>query len=152
MAFKAQPLASPRQCLEEEVFVSIWRTADLLARKLEKLLKASDISPTQYNVLRILRGSPQGLPCAEIGERMISRDPDITRLLDRLETAGLVVRHRDTKDRRVVMARITARGLKVLSDLDDPLVAIHREQLGHLGSTRLRSLLQLLENARQKTS
>ena len=152
MAPKIQPPSAPQRCLEEEVFISLRRTGDSLSRRLEKLLKSADISPNQYNVLRILRGSPQGLPCAEIGDRMISRDPDITRLLDRLEKAGLVARRRDSTDRRVVLARITPQGLKVLAELDAPIITTHREQLGHLGPTRLRSLLQLLESARQKAA
>src|SRR5579884_2403485 len=77
---------------EETLFIDLVRTADLLSRRLALLLKESELSPTQYNVLRILRGSPQGLPCGEIGDRMITRDPDITRLLDRLEKRELISR------------------------------------------------------------
>ena len=136
--------------LEERVFISLFRTADLLARNIEKLLKGSDISPTQYNVLRILRGSPEGLTCSEIGQRMISRDPDITRLLDRLEKRTLVSRCRDTKDRRMVLTRISPQGLRLLGELDGPLSEIHRNQLGHLGREGLHSLEGLLEKARLK--
>lgn len=135
---------------EEDAFLSLWRTADLLSRKLERVLRSAGISPNQYNVLRILRGSPQGLPCRDIGELMISRDPDITRLLDRLEKANLVSRARETKDRRMVLTRITPQGLRLLTDLDRPITDCHREQLGHLGRQRLRNLLELLEVARQK--
>jgi DNA-binding MarR family transcriptional regulator len=136
--------------LEEDAFVSLQRTADLLARKGEKVLRTADISPTQYNVLRILRGSPQGLPCREIANRMITRDPDITRLLDRLERRGLIARSRETKDRRVVMARVTAGGLHLLAGLDAPVLEMHRKQLGHLGRERLRVLMEVLAAARQK--
>ena len=136
--------------LEERVFISLFRTADLLARNIEKLLKASDISPTQYNVLRILRGSPEGLTCSEIGQRMISRDPDITRLLDRLEKRALVSRCRETKDRRLVLTRISPQGLRLLGELDGPVTEIHRNQLGHLGREGLHSLEGLLEKARMK--
>jgi DNA-binding MarR family transcriptional regulator len=135
---------------EENAFVSLLLTADMLSRNIEKVLRSADISPTQYNVLRILRGSPQGLPCGEIADRMISRDPDITRLLDRLETRGLVSRCRETKDRRMVLTRITPQGLRLLAELDAPVIDTHRKQLGHLGRERLRSLLELLEMARQK--
>jgi DNA-binding MarR family transcriptional regulator len=134
--------------LEEQAFVSLQRTADALARNVEKVLRSADVSPTQYNVLRILRGSPEGLPCSEIGKRMITRDPDITRLLDRLEKRALVSRCRETKDRRMVLTRITAEGLRLLRELDAPVTAIHKQQLGHLGREGLHSLIGLLELAR----
>jgi DNA-binding MarR family transcriptional regulator len=137
---------------EETVYISLMRTADLLSRSLEKLLKSADVSPTQYNVLRILRGAPQGLPCCEIGKRMITRDPDITRLLDRLEKRALVSRCRETKDRRTVWTRITAQGLRLLRELDDPIRETHQHQLGHLGREGLRRLLALLETARDKVA
>ncbi len=135
-------------CPEESLFIDLVRTADLLSRPLALLLKENELSPTQYNVLRILRGSPQGLPCGEIGDRMITRDPDITRLLDRLEKRGLIARSRDHKDRRMVVTRITAEGLKVLARLDGPIQQTHRDQLGHLGRERLRALGELLRESR----
>jgi len=134
---------------EEDVFVSLWKTADLLSRSVERVLKSGDVSPTQYNVLRILRGAPQGLTCSEIGRRMITRDPDITRLLDRLEGRGLISRCRETKDRRQVQTRITPEGLRLLAELDQPVAEIHRQQLGHLGREGLHSLQALLEKARE---
>ena len=97
-------------CPEEAAFLDLLRTCDLLSRAPALVLKAEDLSATQYNVLRILRGAPEGLPCGEIGSRMITRDPDITRLLDRLEKRELISRCRETKDRRMVMARITPEG------------------------------------------
>jgi DNA-binding MarR family transcriptional regulator len=112
------------------------------------VLKAEDLSANQYNVLRILRGSPDGLPCGEIASRMITRDPDITRLLDRLKKRGLISRCRETKDRRMVMARITRDGLKLLARLDGPIEEAHRKQLGHLGRERLQALAELLRAAR----
>jgi len=139
-------------CPEEDVFVSLWKTADLLARNVEKVLKSADVSPTQYNVLRILRGAPAGLTCSAIGKRMISRDPDITRLLDRLEKRGLISRCRETKDRRQVQTRISPQGLGLLSDLDGPVTEIHRQQLGHLGRDGMSSLQELLEKAREKAA
>jgi len=135
-------------CPEEDVFLDLLRTTDMLTRGLVPLLKAEDVSANQYNVLRILRGSPDGLPCGEIASRMITRDPDITRLLDRLEKRGLISRCRETKDRRMVMARITPDGLKLLAHLDDPVQEGHRRQLGHLGRERLRALTELLQAAR----
>ena len=137
-------------CPEEIAFLNLVRTCDLLSRGPAQVLKSEDLSATQYNVLRILRGTPEGLPCGEIGSRMITRDPDITRLLDRLEKRGLISRCRETKDRRMVMARITSEGLKLLAGLDDPVEEAHRAQLGHLGKERLRALAELLEDARAK--
>ncbi|HEV2401828.1 MAG TPA: MarR family transcriptional regulator [Candidatus Sulfotelmatobacter sp.] len=139
-------------CLEEDVFVSLLRTADLLSRNVEKVLKAADVSPTQYNVLRILRGAPEGLTCSEIARRMINRDPDITRLLDRLEKRALIARCRETKDRRQVQTRISSEGLRLLAGLDRPVAEIHRQQLSHLGREGLHSLQTLLQEARQKAS
>ena len=137
-------------CLEETAFLDLVRTCDLLSRGPAQVLKVEDLSATQYNVLRILRGAREGLPCGEIASRMITRDPDITRLLDRLEKRGLISRCRETKDRRMVMARITPEGLKLLAGLDDPVEEAHRTQLGHLGKERLRELAELLEDARER--
>jgi DNA-binding MarR family transcriptional regulator len=136
------------KCLEEVAFLELCRTADILSRRLAELLKSEDLSANQYNVLRILRGSPDGLPCGEIGNRMITRDPDITRLLDRLEKRDLISRCRETKDRRMVMATTTPAGLKLLARIDEPVRETHRSQLGHLGRKRLRALTELLQTAR----
>jgi DNA-binding MarR family transcriptional regulator len=133
-------------------FLDLQRTCDLLTRGPAQILKTEDLSPTQYNVLRILRGSPDGLPCGEIANRMITRDPDITRLLDRLEKRGLISRWRESKDRRVVLGRITPNGLKLLTRLDQPVEEAHRKQLGHLGKDRLRALAELLAAARARVS
>jgi DNA-binding MarR family transcriptional regulator len=135
-------------CLEEIAFLEMCRTTDLLSRRVSLLLKSEDLSATQYNVLRILRGAPDGLPCGEIGNRMITRDPDITRLLDRLEKRGLISRCRETKDRRMVMARITPDGIQLLFRMDEPVREAHRGQLGHLGRDRLKTLVTLLQAAR----
>ncbi len=137
---------------EESAFLDLMRTTDTLSRGLVRILKAEDLSATQYNVLRILRGSPEGLACGEVACRMITRDPDVTRLLDRLEKRGLVARCRETKDRRTVMVRITPEGLKVLARLDGPVQAGHRQQLGHLGQERLRALAGLLQAARSQVT
>lgn len=135
---------------EEEAFLSLVRTTELLSRNVEKVLREADMSPNQYNVLRILRGAPEGLACSEIGKRMITRDPDITRLLDRLEKRSLIARCRETDDRRLVITRITPQGLELLRDLDQPVAAIHKTQLGHLGRGGLRSLMEVLENVRRQ--
>jgi len=138
-------------CPEEAAFLDLLRTCDLLSRGPAQLLRAEDLSATQYNVLRILRGARDGLPCGEIANRMITRDPDVTRLLDRLEKRGLIARWRESRDRRMVLARITPGGLKLLAHLDEPVQEVHRRQLGHLGKDRLRALAALLGVARAKT-
>ena len=136
--------------LEEVVYLDLLRTAEVLSRAVSQLLKTEDLSATQYNVLRILRGAPGGLPCGEIANRMITRDPDITRLLDRLEKRALIARWRQAEDRRVVLARIMPEGLKLLARLDQPVDQLHRQQLGHLGGERLENLAALLEACRDR--
>jgi len=139
-------------CPEEAAFLELARTNDMLSRGPIQVLKGEGLSGTQYNVLRILRGAPKGLLCGEIASRMITRDPDITRLLDRLEKRKLISRCREAKDRRTVMARITAEGLKLLARLDEPVQAAHRKQLGHLGRERLRALTELLRVTRSQVA
>ncbi|MCC6585393.1 MAG: MarR family transcriptional regulator [Bryobacterales bacterium] len=145
-----KPNHSRRSAIPEEIaYLDLARTAELLSHPIVMLLKTEDLSPAQYNVLRILRGSPDGLTCGEISNRMITRDPDITRLLDRLEKRSLILRARDTKDRRVVLTRIAPAGLELLARLDEPVRATHRKLLGHLGLERLRILTDLLATCRQ---
>jgi DNA-binding MarR family transcriptional regulator len=135
---------------EERVFVSLLRTADALSRAGEVLMKPYGLSATQYNVLRVLRGAGDaGLACSEVGERLISRDPDITRLLDRMESRGLIARARESQDRRVVKTRITEAGLQLLSELDGPVQELHRRQLRHLSARQIQQLSNLLERARK---
>lgn len=135
--------------LEQEAFIAILRTADQLDLRITELLKPYNLSPTQFNALRILRGAGQsGLPCSEVGERMIHHDPDITRLMDRLEKRGLVQRRRDQKDRRVITARILPAGLDLLRTIDQPLEEFHRRVMSNMGEQRLKSLMHLLELAR----
>jgi DNA-binding MarR family transcriptional regulator len=135
---------------EQEVFVSAQRAADWLMREFEELLKPHHLSPTQYNVLRILRGSgANGMACHEIAERMITRDPDMTRLLDRLEEHDLISRSREKQDRRVIRVRIAHNGLHLLKQLDESVRTLHRRQLGHLGEKRLRLLAKLLQLVRE---
>ncbi len=136
---------------EAQVFVNLLRTADALERGAEALLKPFGLSGTQYNVLRILRGAGEsGLACREIGCRLISHDPDITRLLDRMESRGLITRAREAKDRRVVKTRITADGLRILGDLDDPIQKLHRRQFRGFPARQLRQLSILLEQVRTR--
>ena len=146
MSGRAKPETRPRRAAvpEEAAFLDLARTTEMLSGPLAQLLKTEDLSPTQYNVLRILRGCPEGLTCREIANRMITRDPDITRLLDRLEKRDLISRWRDAKDRRMVLTRITPEGLKLLARLDEPVQEAHRKQLGHLRRERLKQLSDLL--------
>ena len=133
---------------EQEVFLNVLRTADLLGRGLEELLKPSGLSPTQYNALRIIRGAGDaGIPCGHIGDRMITRDPDITRLLDRLAKRRLITRRRQADDRRVVKAFIAPDGQALLKSLDKPVLDLHRSQLAALGDKKLATLALLLVEA-----
>jgi DNA-binding MarR family transcriptional regulator len=143
--------SKPFQSLEEEAFLNLLRTADALLQKETTLLESFGVSPAQYNVLRILRGAGEsGLPCGEIGNRMITRDPDITRLADRLEKRGFTTRSRESADRRVVTVRITREGLEMLGLLDKPVSELHRANLSHLGAASLKLLIELLEKAREQ--
>lgn len=138
----------PSNCPEEVAYLELLRTTDMLSRHFAQVLKTEDLSSTLYNVLRILRGAQDGLTCGEIGSRMITRDPDVTRLLDRLEKRSLTSRCRETRDRRTVLTRITPEGLKLLARLDEPMREASRSLLGHLGRARLRTLTELLRDSR----
>jgi DNA-binding MarR family transcriptional regulator len=134
---------------EQEAYLSLLRTADVLQTQVEACLKKFGLTGTQYNALRILRGAgPEGLPCREIGERMITHDPDITRLLNRLEDRGLVERRGAKHDRRVIYGTITAAGLKLLREMDGPIERQGREMLRHVGQDKLKQLIKLLERVR----
>jgi DNA-binding MarR family transcriptional regulator len=134
---------------EQEAYLSLLRTADALQAQVEARLKDFGLTGTQYNSLRILRGAgPEGLPCREIGKRMITHDPDVTRLLDRLEDRGFVERLRAKQDRRVIYGRITAAGLKLLREMDTPIEKYGREMLRHVGQEKLKQLIDLLELVR----
>jgi DNA-binding MarR family transcriptional regulator len=136
---------------EEEVYLNIQRTAEMLWSGVNEMFRQVDLTPTQYNVLRILRGAGgPGISCGEVSERLVTKDSDITRLLDRLETRGLISRERETRDRRVIITRITDDGLRLLAGLDKPIAECHRRQLGHMGEKRLATLSKLLEDARNR--
>jgi MarR family transcriptional regulator, organic hydroperoxide resistance regulator len=135
--------------LEEEATLNIVRTADVLMLGLADVLKPYALSPTQYNVLRILRGAGKpGASCKDVGSRLITRDPDITRLMDRLEKRGVVARDRAKEDRRVVTHRLTEAGLELVNELDRPIEELHRRVMRHLKADRLRELIGLLEEVR----
>jgi DNA-binding MarR family transcriptional regulator len=131
--------------LEDYLFVAILKAADSLSKQAEQLIKAAGLTGAQYNVLRILRGAePHGLACSGIGDKMISRDPDMTRLLDRMEKRDLITRERQKDDRRVIKTRITPEGLKLLKKLDQPVHDLHKKQFHHMSPSRLKQLAELL--------
>ena len=133
----------------EEAYLNLLRTTTVLAAEFERLFKDTGLSEPQYNALRILRGvGGCGVPCSEIGARMIARVPDVTRLVDRLEAAGYVERCRITQDRRVVQVKITDKGLAVLAEMDEPLTRLNRRLLRHMTREELDQLNHLLVKAR----
>lgn len=134
--------------LEEEMLVSLLRTTDVLQERFEQIVRPFNISMTQYNVLRILRGAePTGRTCGEIGERMIAREPDVTRLLARMDKAGLIRRMRGSADRRVVVTRITASGLKLLDEMEPRLRELDG-LLKPMGERKIETMLKLLNEVR----
>jgi DNA-binding MarR family transcriptional regulator len=148
------PSGRPRKggfdSLEQEVFLNLWRTYDRLRALEEELFGRYDLTPQQYNALRLLRAAhPGSLPTLALASRLVSRAPDITRLVDHLERRGLVRRDRPAEDRRVVQLAITEAGLALLDELAEPLRECHARQLGHLPPAQLRQLADLLRAARQ---
>ena len=143
---QSRPFAS----LEQEATLGIERTAAVLRHGIAESLRPHGVTPAQYNVLRILRGAGRGGLCRhEISDRLVTQVPDVTRLLDRMETAGLVTRERSEEDRRLVTTRITDAGLALLARLDEPMLALHARQLSHLTPDQLRTLIDILALARR---
>lgn len=141
----------PFRSIYEEAELNIVRTASILTDEMAQVLKQSGVSPQQYNVLRILKGSePTGLCRNDVRDRMLTRMPDMTRLLDRMEEAGLVKRERSDADRRQVNTHITAAGKKILRDLETPVATAQAEQLGHMNDRELKQLIELLTKARSR--
>jgi len=139
--------------VEDRTFIALLKAADALAQEAEKILKAKGLTGAQYNVLRILRGAePEGLACSTIGERMISHDPDMTRLLDRMENRNLITRQRQSDDRRVVKTRVTVSGLEILKRLEQPIRELHRQQFQHMAGPRVRTLAGLLNELLQRSA
>jgi DNA-binding MarR family transcriptional regulator len=139
----------PFGSLRQEAFLNVARTDAVLRDGIEQVIAPHGLSLTQYNVLRMLRGAgANGLCRNEIRERLISRMPDVSRLLDRMETAKLVSRVRSTEDRRLVNTTLTKEGRALIDKLDDAVAAEHERQLGHLNRTQLRTLIDLLSLAR----
>lgn len=152
----AQPLQRelkkkrPFDSVEQEAALNILRTSDQLQNRFGRLFRQYGLTPSQYNVLRILRGEGKPLPCQEIGDRMIQVVPAMTGLIDRLEQQALVHRERCTDDRRVIFISLTSKAAALLAEIDEPLMNLHRELMGHLSHAELRELSRLLEKARQK--
>ena len=142
----------PSGSLEHEAHLALQRTAALLGHAMAETIKPLGLTPTQYNVLRILRGAGEnGLCRNEVRDRMIAQVPDVTRLLDRMEEMGVIERRRDGADRRYVTTRITAEGLRLLAELDQPVAECHRRLLGHMSADSLRRLIDLLAEARAQS-
>lgn len=141
---KRNPFESPLH----EALLNILRTADQFENRVGRLFREYDLTPSQYNVLRILRGEGKPLSCLEIVERMLQVVPAMTGLLDRLEKMELVSRERCTQDRRVVYVDLTTKGKELVSKLDQPLQVLNQKLLGHLSSAELKELSRLLEKAR----
>lgn len=141
---------SPFSSTEEEAILNLMRTSDRISSAFHRKTRGWGLTSTQYNVLRILRGAqPEGLTCAAIGARMVTADPDITRLLSRLKGLKLIRQHRDRRDRRAVWTQITNAGLDLLSAMDPVIRRLPEELLGHLSGPELAELIRLLELARQ---
>lgn len=142
----------PFRSLEQEAHLTLIRTATLLGDHFDRLLKPAGITAAQYNVLRILRGAERdGLCRNELRDRLLTRMPDVTRLLDRMETAGLVSRTRENADRRLVRTRITDEGRQVLDELEQSVAEEHARRFGHLDQDQLQALIALLNQVREST-
>jgi DNA-binding MarR family transcriptional regulator len=140
----------PFNSLEEEMLLNLQRTSGRVQHLFQQMIKPMGLTPTQYNVLRILRGAGEnGLRCSEVGERLVSDDPDITRLLDRLQKQKLIRRKRDLKDRRVIYTFITAEGLRLLKELDPQVVGLAKQMIAHMSQDKLTTLITLLEEIRE---
>ena len=136
--------------LEQQAFLNLWRTYDRLRLFEDELFGRFDLTPQQYNLLRLLRGKhPQPLPTLSLASRLVSRAPDITRMLDKLEERGWIARERPGENRRLVLVGLTAAGLVLLKRLDRPVRECHERQLGHLSKEDLERLVALLEQARR---
>ncbi len=139
----------PFDSSQQEAALSVLRTSDQLQIRFARLLREHGLTPSQYNVLRILRGEGKPLPILEIASRTITVGPGITGLVDRLEQAGFVNRVRCEKDRRVIYVALADHGTKMLAELDEPLAELHQQLLGHLSPDELKELIRLLEKVRE---
>jgi DNA-binding MarR family transcriptional regulator len=141
------------RCIEEEVFLNLKVTDYNLTAKFEELFREVKLTEVTYNILRILRGAgPNGLPCAEISKRMLSRVPDVTRLIDRLVALEFVTRERKEGDRRVVIQQLTEKGSEILVELDKKTLLIHQENFASIKPEDLMRLNELLNVVRNNTN
>jgi DNA-binding MarR family transcriptional regulator len=144
----AKHVRSPRTTGQYEAYAAVLQLAETTQRGFAELLRPHDLSLAQYNVLRILRGAGEdGLSCGQVADRLIRHDPDLTRLVDRLQRRGLTDRVRDAADRRVVRAYITPKGLELMASLDETFDALHESQFGHMSDRRLAELTALIKEA-----
>ena len=140
----------PFESLEQEAMLSILRTSDLLENRLARLLREHELTPSQYNAMRIMRGENQPMPCLEVAERMIQVAPAITRVVDQLVDRELITKEQSSQDRRVFLVALTSAGTRLLKKLDGPIAQLHVSLLGHVAKADLRTLNTILENAREK--
>ena len=143
---QSRPFAS----VEEEALLNLARTHEFTQQRIAEFFKRYQLTATQYNILRILRGAGKdGLNCSQAAERMVTADSDVTRLLDRLEARHLIARERSHQDRRVVISRIASEGQELLKTIDKPLAEYAKKLMGHVGRERLEQLIEILEALRQ---
>ena len=140
----------PFESLEQEAMLSILRTSDLLENRLARLLREHELTPSQYNAMRIMRGENQPMPCLEVAERMIQVAPAITRVVDQLVSRKLITKEQSSQDRRVFLVALSSTGARLLKKLDGPIAQLHVSLLGHVSKLDLRTLNTILENAREK--
>jgi DNA-binding MarR family transcriptional regulator len=145
----AKRSATPRfDSPQQEAYLALWRTYDRLRAFEDELFARFDLTAQQYNLLRLLRAAREPVPTLSLAERLVSRAPDVTRMLDKLEERKLLTRARSAKDRRAVLVAITDRGRELLDEIAEPLRECHERQLGHLTGAELKSLIGLLKAAR----
>lgn len=136
--------------LKQEAYLAIWRTYDRLRAIEDEMFSHWELTAQQYNILRLLRADmPQQVPTLSLVARLVSRAPDVSRMLDKLEARQLITRKRSEEDRRAVLVGITEAGLAIVDAIAEPLRQCHEQQLGHLNSAELKSLVDLLQRARE---
>lgn len=149
MARSARAAPARFDSLQQEAYLALWRTYDRLRACEDELFARFDLTPQQYNLLRLLRAAyPQPVPTLSVASRLVSRAPDVTRMIDRLAERGLIVRTRSEEDRRAVLVQVTGAGLDLIQEIAEPLRQCHERQLGHLPASDLKTLVQLLQKAR----
>tara|TARA_R110002073_G_scaffold199633_1_gene358782 strand:- start:2348 stop:2821 length:474 start_codon:yes stop_codon:yes gene_type:complete len=138
----------PFKSVEQEAMLSIMRTSDLLENRAARLLRNYQLTPSQYNVMRIMRGEGKPMPCLEVADRMIQVAPAITRVVDQLVARGLISKTQSSEDRRVFLVQLTVAGKALLRKIDAPIDRLHQTLLGHVSQRDLKSLIATLADAR----